>query len=363
MRKIRFGIVGCGMVFKSMFGPIFKYLDSGECVAVMDTDIAAAKWVRQHYGINEVYSNFREMLQRSNIEAVIIGSPVFAHKEQVIESAKAGMHVFCEKPMARTVSECQQLIDACKQHNAILMVGFMKRFNRCFKLVKQMIEAGELGDVFQVRTEWSWHQYRKEKWRDSLSTLGGIFQDHGSHVTDLCRWWLGEIETVSGEINILLKDREVEDQATALYRHRNGSISLHHHTRMTHMPLGEYYQICGTKGTLEMEYGPGWSFVSSDPFKMTLHKNGASQTEVTPFNKLDPDAELRRNNQYLKELEHFCSCIAENKTPLVGGIDGLKAIEAINAVYLSSWKKEKIHLPVKDEFDLESLFKQIKTGA
>jgi predicted dehydrogenase len=117
------------------------------------------------------------------------------------------------------------------------------------------------------------------------------------------------------------------------------------------MPHREYYQICGTKGTLEMEYGPGWSFVSSDPFKMTLHKNGTSRTDITPFNKIDPDAELRRNNQYLKELEHFCSCIAENKTTLVGGMDGLKAIEVINTVYLFSWKKKKIHLPVKDAFD------------
>jgi len=360
MEKVKLGIIGCGATVRCMFGPILKYLENGSLVAVMDPQEPQAKWAKDMYGAQEIYTDLDQFLSNADVDAVIIGSPVYAHLDNAKKSADAGKHLLCEKPMARTLEECDEMIEACKAKNVTLMIAFMKRINKCFNLAKEMIDAGELGEVFQVRVDWSFYS-RPGGWRDSLKTLGGVYQDHGSHAIDLCRWWLGEIETVSGEINIVDKEREVEDQAVAIYRHKSDAISFHHMTRVSHKALIELYEIMGTKKTLQIEFGPAWSFTSTEPFKMTLFSGGRQQTDVTPYNHGNLDVELKNNAQYLKELEHFCDCILNKKEPKTKGEDGRAAIEAINAVYLSSWTKKKINLPLTESVDLETMFRNLRS--
>lgn len=86
------------------------------------------------------------------LDAVIIASPTWMHVSQAVQAADAGKHVLCEKPMARHIAECGQIIDACERGGVTLMVGLMKRFNPAFVTAKEMIESGELGEVFEVRS-------------------------------------------------------------------------------------------------------------------------------------------------------------------------------------------------------------------
>ena len=364
MKKIRIGIAGCGTTGQ-MYGPILRYLKTAEVVAFMDPSREAACRI-QALGGGEVFTNYDKFLQAGRVEAVIIGSPVWAHQEQVVKAAEAGKHVLCEKPLAPTLEECDTMIKACRKNRVILMAAFMKRFDKNFRLAKEMVDKGTLGEIFQIRCDWSWRQYFTAGWRDRIQTGGGLFQDHGSHTIDLCRWFAGEIETVSAEMAIRLQAREVEDQAVVTLRHKNGCISLHHMLRMTHKPLNEYYLLDGSRASLEMEYGPGWSAFSLKPFKMTLYGGHGlkgittKSDDITLRNETDEEPEIAKNHRYLKELEHFCECILKDKKPLVGGIDGRKALEVINAAYLSAVRKEKIHLPLKSSPDLDDLFKKIK---
>jgi len=361
MDKLKLGIAGCGATVRYIYGPIMKYLENGELVALADPDEEALAWAQKMYGPRETYLDYDEFLSNADIEAVVIGSPVYLHQEQVIKAAQAGKHILCEKPMARTVAECDRMIEVCTQNRVTLMVAFMKRFDKSYLYAKQLIDEGSLGQVFQVRCDWSWCQYGHGGWRDSLQTLGGIFQDHGSHTIDLCRWWMGEIHTVSGEASILLEGRQVEDQAVAVLRHQNGGVSIHHMTRMTHKPLNEYVLIDGSRASLEIQHGPGWSCSSIEPFSMKLYENGSRVTDITRFNQWNLDEELKANHRYKKELEHFCDCILNDKQPLVTGEDGKKAIEAINAVYLSSYSGQKVKLPLKQSPDLEKIFLELRS--
>ena len=355
MNKVKLGIVGCGSTTRCMYGPIFKYLENGKFVAASDIEEEHARWAQNMYQANEIYTDRDQMLDDANIDAVIVGTPVYSHLDDVIAIAESGKHVLCEKPMARTVAECDEMIQACEHNGVILMVAFMKRFNKCFLQAKQMIEKGDLGRVFQVRVDWSFLSH-PGGWRDSLSTWGGIYQDHGSHAIDLCRWWLGEIETVSGEIDIIMKKREVEDRAVAMFRHHGGAVSLHHMTRISHKPIVELYEIMGTEGALQIEFKSTWSFTSTEPFQMTLFRDGKTTTDVTPYNQGNLDDELRSNAQYLMELSHFCDCVLNQLKPHTSGWDGRIAIEVINAVYLSSRNQKKVRIPLAKEVDLPSEF-------
>ncbi len=359
---VKIGIAGCGPGgTQVMFGPILRYLENGRVTALMDPDRAALAYMRAYCPDAAAFSDYDAFLAEAEIDAVLVASPVFLHREQVVKAARAGKHVLCEKPMARTIGECDAMIAACREAGVILMIAFMKRFDKSFRRAKELIDGGELGKVFQVRCDWSWYipETGQEGWRARLATWGGKFQDHGSHTIDLCRWWLGDVETVSGEIRIVHSWYEVEDTAVATLCHNGGAVSLHHMTTVTHKPLTEHYLIDGTKASLEIQCGPHWSYISTEPFRMTLYEHGRASHDLTLYNRPNLDEEQRASNRYLKELEHFCECVQRQAMPLTPGEEGRAAIEAINAVYLSSWRGEKIRLPLREEPDLETPFRSM----
>jgi glucose-fructose oxidoreductase len=274
----------------------------------------------------------------------------------------------CEKPMARTLAECDDMIAACDSAGVTLMVGFMKRFDKSMVHAKQLIEQDRLGAPLQVLCDWRGQQpgHRPDEireraftWRGKMQTWGGVYQDTGSHTTDLARWWLGDINTVSGELSILDRGREVEDSAVGVYLHEGGRRSVHL-IGFSNMDSRERYQIDGSKATLEIEYGP-MSFTSTDPFRMHLYEQGGTYvSDETRYNNIVLDEELRTAGRYKVELDHFCERVLDGQPPLTTGLDGRKAIEAINAVYLSAYLGEKVHLPLENTPDLGQIFAEMK---
>jgi len=359
MGKCKFAVIGCGATTRIMYGPILKYLGNGEYVAAVDPNPERLGWERETYGVR-TYTDLDDMLESErDLDAVIIGSPTFHHRDQALRAAEAGLHILCEKPLARNLRECDDMISAADRSGVILMIAFMKRYNKCFRKAKEIVDSGELGDLIEIRMNWDSLSLGSCGWRGELRTLGGIFQDHGSHTIDLCRWWAGEIASVSGVVKIVGEGHEVENHVSAICRHESGVTSVHLMTGGSHKSVIENYEIYGTKGTLQMDFEGAWSYSNPTPFRMRLYRGGNSVTDITPRNHPNLDVELRENGQYLKELEHFCDCVLTGKRPLTTGEDGRKAIEVINAVYLSSFRNEVVKLPLEPDYDLEEVFRSM----
>jgi|GEM_PF-1467404 len=356
MKKIGIGFVGCG-ASQSMYGPALRYLDEGQAVAWVDVELQKAQDASTRYG-GKAFTDYDEFLKCPGLDAVVIVSPPWLHLTQADAAAKAGKHVLCEKPMGRTVDECRQMIEAVEGRGKILMIGFMKRFSPWFLKIKTMIDSGELGEVFHVSVDWSWPQYALSGWRDKRENLGGLFFDHGSHTIDLCRWWLGEIETAYADVRILLEGREVEDFTQAIYKHQSGAISTHYNSRMTHRPLREAYLIEGSKATVTIECVGKWSFISPEPFVIRKYVQNQEQPIAIDIPwSWDLDEYVKSTWMYLGSLRHFCEAIISEKQPaLCTGNDGLKSVEAINAAYISAWKKQVITLPLNETYEPEKIF-------
>lgn len=338
-----------------MYGPAFPRLKEGRVTAWMDLDLSRAQNAAQKLG-GKAYDRYEDVLADKDVDAVILVSPPWLHMPQAIQAFEAGKHVLCEKPMARTVDECRQMIEAAEKHKRTLMVAFMKRFNRSFKWIKEQIETGELGTIFEVKVDWSWPQYALGGWRDKRDNLGGLYFDHGSHTIDLCRWWLGEIESVGAEVRLLLEGREVEDFAQAVYRHSSGAISTHYNSRMTHRPLRECYVIEGSKATVTIECVNEWSFTNMDAFVVKKYVHG--QCTVMPQGYFcNVDDAIDADWMYLNSLRYFCRTVLEGKKPEFNtGLDGLKAVEGINAAYLSSHKHQTLKLPLQEPYNPDEIF-------
>ncbi len=171
-----------------MYAPVWRHLQDVTLAALYDPDAENARSMRDLVGEGQVVDSVAA-LHDVGVDAVIVASPVWAHGEQCIDALDRGLHVFCEKPMARTVAECRSIIEAAERSDRILMLGFMKRFDPSFLKVRELIDAGTLGKIVEIRCDWSFYADFRGGSREEPQTWGGVFQDHGSHTVDLCRWW------------------------------------------------------------------------------------------------------------------------------------------------------------------------------
>ena len=363
--KVKLGIAGCGFAgTQTMYAPILRLLEKGRVTALMDPDQGALDFMTRRYGDFDCYHDYGEFLAKADIDAVLVASPVFLHEEQVVQAAGAGKHILCEKPMAPTIEACDRMRQAAETNNVTLMIGFVKRFDKSLKLARDLIREGRLGELFHIRAEVSWcHDLSPLgfNWRQSLRALGGVFQDNASHIVDLCRWWAGEVQSVGGQARILRPDWEVETQAHAALRHESGIVSTIHVSNVSQKPMTEYFLLEGTKAALELRFGPAMKYSSPEPFSVRLWERGQTQTDLTLFNYANLDQELRERGPYKRQVDHFCESILQSKAPAIDGLAGRKAIEVVNAVYLSSWLDKTIRLPLSGSGDLERIFREMRS--
>jgi len=346
-----------------MFGPGLRLLDEVEPVAWMDPDPCRAEAAAGQYG-GAACADYETLIADPGVDAVIVGSPPWEHREQVVRAAAAGKHVLCEKPMARDVGECRTMIEACRTAGVVLMVGFMKRFDPALCMAAQMVEAGELGEIIETEARWEWPQYFLAGWRDTARCGGGLFQDHGSHTVDLARWWLGDITRVSASVRILLEGREVEDYAHCVCTHSSGAVSIHHHSRLSQRTPREHYRIEGTRGALVLEAVNRWTYQHLHPFQITLHRNtqGLDSTamDITPRVDAALDREVTEAFRYSRELGAFTRCVLDGSEPEVcSGEDGLRAIQIIDAAYISAAERRVVELPLDPDYDIDVVLRAL----
>ena len=363
--RLKVGIIGCGPGgAQVMYAPVWRHLHDVELTALWDPEPDNARDLQRMIGEGQTLPTL-DALWDADLDAVIVSSPVWVHAEQTIAALERGLHVLCEKPMARSVRECRAMIDAAARTDRVLMIGFMKRFDKSFLKATEMVRAGELGDMIEVRCDWSFprpHIARLNMSREMPQTWGGVFQDHGSHTIDLCRWWLGDITHVSGEIQLTHPEKVIEDHGSALMRHESGASSVHLMSRVRHGPVVERYSLVGSKGTLEIDFSEEFSYKSADPFRMIHHTEDRRSQDITLWNHRNLDVELAEHGRYTAELQHFIDCARNGAEPRTPGVNGLKAIEGINATFYSSWTGRKIKLPLENEFDFRQLFDDTRAG-
>lgn len=361
-KKVRLGIIGCGWAARDLYAPYFKYLENGELVACMDINEKNTKFIQNITGCKKIYANLDDILGDKEIEAVLVLTPTNLHVEHVVKAAEANKHVYCEKPMARTISECDRMIEACRKNKVKLQVGFMKRFNRSFLFVKDLIDRGEIGDIFEMRAIWDNARAgaTTQNYRHRIESGGGFLQEDGSHPIDICRWFLGDVEEVTANILLVMSNRiENEDVANVLMKHKSGAISSLHITMLTHCIGEESYQLFGLKGTLIMQ----WLYHSThsiEPAIIKIWEKSKKVTDYTLTTSWNPIKEISENWQYLNEIRHFCDCIINDKIPSVTGEDGRAVVEIINAAYISASEGKVIKLPLKEPPDFRKIFTEMK---
>jgi len=350
MGKVGVGVIGCGGAASIGHLPWYQANPDVKIVAVADVEEERAKSFRDGFGAETYFSDYNKLLARDDIEAVSICTPPWLHCEQCVKAAEAGKHVLVEKPMARTVKECDEMIEACRRNRVKLMVGFMKRFNPAFQLVKKYVDDGTVGKAFYLDAHWEMYvPPGSREWRLFDPRVGGgIFQDHGSHYIDLFRWWASsEVDSVFGETLKLVEDRAWEDHVVALLRFRNGALGVIETSKDTRVgKMMEYGWVHGANASLHFD-APPWD--SKELPKLWLYGLGGDSCPIGGQHTVELHADHAGHSTYMfkREIDHFIQCIMKDEKPLASGEDGRAAIEVVTAVYGSSRLQKKVKIPLK----------------
>jgi predicted dehydrogenase len=240
--RVKIGIIGAGMIAHRAHAEAFQMVPEAEVVAVADVDAQRAKALAEKYDIPQVFSSYEELLAQGGVDAVSVALPVFLHAPAAIAALEAGKHVLCEKPMARTSAEAQAMVDAARSSGRKLAVYWRNRFGARAIKAKQLIDSGDLGRIYYVRTiglRWRGRpgfdarMASFGKWFGSKEQAGGgALMDTGGYNLDLVLGLLGFPKVLSASaatwraIDRERADREgydVEDLAVGLIRLEGGA--------------------------------------------------------------------------------------------------------------------------------------------
>lgn len=335
-RKLGYAIVGLGGYGLGRIIPQFQNCQHSRLVALVSGDPAKAKKVAQEYGVPErgiySYNDFDRIRDNPDIDIVYICLPVFMHAEYTIRAAQAGKHVMCEKPMAVSSAECEQMIAACRKAGKKLMIGYRSRFEPHNVEAIRLARAGAIGTIRYFRSEHGFVAGDANTWRmKKAQSGGGSLMDIGIYALQAARYTTGE-EPVA----VFAKEttnrsdprfREVEDMIDFQLEFPSGAIGS---CMSMYSANRNQFVLMGEKGRIELEPATAYSGQ-----RMWVGQERSDKTEVKP-----PPGPYA--NQWVGQLDHMAQCVLQNREPLVPGEEGLRDLRIIEAVYRSAREQKRI---------------------
>lgn len=336
-KKIKWGVIGSGGIAKRRTIPegIMK-AEHSMLLSVYDINSDANKIVAKEFN-SSAAGSISELL-KSDIDAVYVASPANMHLDHVIACAKAGKHIFCEKPLGMTVKEAEKMIRICKDNGVLLGTGLMMRFLSQHQAALKLIQDGRLGKLVYGRAQLScWYPPTDGAWRQNPSLGGGgSLMDMGSHCIDLLEMFFGDVKAVSCFINNTIHSYKSEDSATISLFFENGALA----TVDTFFCIPDnssknVLELYGSKGSVLAKgtIGQG-SFGEMNAF-LEEDSSGYNAQQVRTTGEghiINPEP----INTYLAEIEEFSCAILEKREPRNNAILGLKSQVILAACYKSS---------------------------
>ncbi|MGH2351219.1 MAG: Gfo/Idh/MocA family protein [Chloroflexota bacterium] len=327
MDRLNFALIGCGGMGQTE-ARVLAGIPEARLAAVCDVSEAACQEFGAEMGVPP-YTDYREVLARPAIGAVIVATPNGRHTQIVLDAAAAGKHVFCEKPMAFTVAECDQMIAAADRHGVRLMVGHVLRLLPLFQRVIDLFDAGMLGRPVAAQiTRIGWLGDPKARYRLRKETTGGLLYDVTVHEIDLLHRLCGPTQSVYALLdNHVQRQIDYEDCAQLLLRFRSGA-SGHLFASLAATLGTSHGEIIGERGTLRYDHGAG---------AITYKLAGEGQQPVS-----ETVTRADGENGYLRELRSFTEWVLHGRPPLLTAKEGRAAIQVVEAAYQSAATRQPV---------------------
>jgi predicted dehydrogenase len=320
---VNIGIIGCGLIgAKRAAG-----LGASRPVAFCDTDRTRAERLSALYPGSHAFSDWRDVVTRSEIDAVVVATTNDSLAEVASGAALAGKHVIVEKPGGRSLAELQHVADAALTTGVRVHVGFNHRFHPAFQKAREICDRGDLGSIMYVRGRYG-HGGRvgyEREWRANPALSGGgELIDQGVHLIDLSRWFMGDFPMVNGFATTYFWDMPVDDNAFLSLRTSSGSCAW------LHVSCSEWknlfsFEIYGRLGKLHVD-GLGGSYgLERLAYYRMLPEMGPPETTIWEYPGGD--------RSWLREFEEFERAVATGKSQAATIDDAMRALEIVERIY------------------------------
>ena len=332
-KTLRIGVIGAGRIGKLHANNLATRVPGAELAAISDVYEPAAKELAEKLGVPAYYSDYHKILEDPTIDAVFICSSTDTHSPISMEAAKAGKHIFCEKPIDHDIDKIRPVLEEVKKAGVKYQVGFNRRFDRNFKHVHDVVQAGGIGDVHIVKVT------SRDPEAPPLSYVkvsGGIFVDMTIHDFDMVRYLSGsEVEEVSAFGTCLVNPEigQAGDVDTCIItlKFANGALGVIDNSRQAVYGYDQRIEVFGSKGCITAE--------NETPNNTTLYTADAVTKEKPLWFFLE-----RYNDAFIAEECDFVDSCLNDKDTVVGAFDGLQPVLIAIAAKESC---EKGGVPVK----------------
>ncbi|WP_394218160.1 Gfo/Idh/MocA family protein [Halobacillus trueperi] len=326
MTQLKIAVIGCGSIAQNRHLPEYVANENVEVKAVCDIVEERAREVAQLHGAT-LYTDYEELLKKEEVDAVSVCLPNYLHAPVSIAALNAGAHVLCEKPMATSKEEAEEMIQAAEKNGKKLMIAHNQRFVPSHVKAKELIESGSIGKVYSFRTAFGhggpegWSAEGENSWffKKDQAFIGAM-GDLGVHKADLLRYILGEeFVDVAGFVeNNAKKDITVDDNAVCILRSQSGVVGTMAASWAYNPNEDNSTVIYGEKGTLRLEDDPEYSLIAQ-------YTNG----DIVNYQlgKIQSNEEGGQSNSHV--IDHFVDSIVNDTEPLITGEEGMKSLEVI----------------------------------
>ena len=308
IKKLRWGVAGCGRFTEHTFIPTLKFLRRSSIQSFYSHSFNRAKEFAELSGASGYFDNYDEFL-KSDIDCVFIASVNAHHYEQVIKAAEAGKNILCEKPLAINSRQAAEMVEACQRNNVILAVNYLHRLHPHVIKAKELISNQKIGKLVSINVSFNLDFPPGDNFRFNKELSGGgALRDLGTHMIDLLRFFGGEITDINGYMDNIIYNYDVEDFVSALVRFENnsyGSFNVSYNTGKAFNRI----EILGHTGAIGIENFIG---VKGAPSKLTIQLNDEAKKSFR-----------KRGNKFLFMMRVIQKSFLKNQTPPVTGEDGL----------------------------------------
>ena len=332
MKKLNLGVIGTGRIGKVHIATLVQNVPKANVVAIADINQTSAGEVAKAFGIKTVFKSYLDIINHPEVEAVVICSPTDTHAAYIVEAAKAGKHIFCEKPVDLSLKVIKDAIDVVKKAGVKFMIGFNRRFDPNFLKIKQMVAAGKIGKPHILKIT---SRDPNPPSAEYAASSGGMFMDMTIHDFDMARYITGsEVTEVYARASVLVdpaigKAGDV-DTAIITLTFANGAIGVIDNSRKAVYGYDQRVEIFGSEGMVNADnnYPENHHYFSADGVHGSLPLNFFMD---------------RYLESYANEMKIFCEAVLENKPLPVSGDDGIMSV----AVAVAAKKSHLENRPVK----------------
>ncbi len=346
MEKVRVGIIGSAFS-SNLHAEALAEVSEAVIVAACSPNRAHVEEFAQRWKIPATETDYRKLVRRNDVDAVVIGIPNDQHRPVVVAAAEAGKHVILEKPIAHTLEDADAIVKACQKHKVMLGYAETICFSPKYARAKKLVEEGAIGKLYMVKQGEKHSGPHSDWFYDVERSGGGALMDMGCHGIEWARWMYGKPRprSVVAHCQRVLHTGRTrgEDNSVVILEFEGGGIAVIEDSWAKPGGMDDRIELYGTEGVVycDLLRGSSMETYSAKGYGYAVEKAG--ETKGWTFTVF----EETHIYGFPHEMRHFMRCILNHETPIETGDDGRATLEIIYAAYESAGTGRKVTWPYK----------------